>query len=149
KRDELNAPGGSSSAFIKEQIGKFTTSSIAHTLTYDRVDSVVLPKNGYVVSGTQEFAGLGGDTKYLKHEADLKAFKSFVDNKYTVKFSTAAGIIKGIRGKKVRISDRFNLGDYSLRGFAHGGVGPRDVATDEGLGGQKFYTVSTELNFPV
>lgn len=149
KRDELNAPGGSSSAFIKEQIGRFVTSSIAHTLTYDRTDSIVLPKNGYIVSGTQEFAGLGGNTKYLKHEADLKAFKSFVDNKYTVKFSTAAGIIKGIRNKKVRISDRFNLGDYSLRGFAHGGIGPRDVATDEGLGGQKFYTVSTELNFPV
>ncbi len=149
KKDELTAPNDSISVFIQEQIGKFTTSSIAHTLTYDRVDSAVLPKNGYIVSGTQELAGLGGNTKYLKHEADLKAFKSFKDNKYTVKFSTGAGIIKGIKGKKVRISDRFNLGDYSLRGFAHGGVGPRDVVTDEGLGGQKFYTVSTELNFPV
>lgn len=149
KKDELKAPSGTNSVFIKEQVGRFITSSIAHTLTYDKTDSIVLPKNGYIVSGTQEFAGLGGNTKYLKHEADLKAFKSFVDNKYTVKISTAAGIIKGVRGKKVRISDRFNVGDYSLRGFAHGGIGPRDVVTDEGLGGQKYYTVSTELNFPV
>ena len=149
KRDELKAPTPTNSAFIKEQVGNYVTSSIAHSLSYDRVDSVVLPKNGFLVSGTQEFAGLDGNTKYLKHEIDGKAFKSFVDNKYTVKFSASIGVIKGIKGKKVRISDRFNVGDANLRGFASGGIGPRDIVTHEGLGGQKFYTVSTELNFPV
>ncbi len=149
KRDELKAPSKTNSIFIKEQVGEYTTSSISHSLTYDRTDSIVLPKNGFLVSGTQEFAGIGGNTKYLKREIDGKAFKSFVDNKYTIKLSTSAGIIKGIKGKKIRISDRFNVGDYTLRGFAHGGIGPRDKVTDEGLGGQKYYTVSTELNFPV
>jgi outer membrane protein insertion porin family len=149
KRDELKAPKGSNSAFIKEQDGKYTTSSISQSLTYDRADNLNLPKNGFLITGTQEFAGLGGNTKYLKHELDGKAFKSFVDNKYTLKFSASAGIINGIKGKKVRISDRFNVGDYTLRGFAHGGIGPRDVATNEGLGGQKYYTASTELSFPV
>jgi len=149
KRDQLKAPGSSASVFIKEQMGNFVTSSMSHSLTYDRTDSRVLPKNGYILTGTQEYAGLGGNTKYLKHDVDGKVFKSFVENKYTVKFSAAAGHIKGVGGKKVRISDRFNLGDYSLRGFAQGGIGPRDIATDEGLGGQKYYTLSTELNFPV
>ncbi len=149
KRDQLKAPGSSSSVFIREQMGNFVTSSLSHSLTYDRTDSRVLPKNGYIVTGTQEYAGLGGNTKYLKHDLDGKVFKSFIENKYTVKISAAAGHIKGVGGKKVRISDRFNLGDYSLRGFAQGGVGPRDIATEEGLGGQKYYTLSTELNFPV
>ena len=58
-------------------------------------------------------------------------------------------ILLGVSGKKVRISDRFNLGDYSLRGFASGGIGPRDKDTKEGFGGQKYYTLSSELNFPV
>ena len=149
KRDQLKAPRSSSSVFIREQMGNFVTSSLSHSLTYDRTDSRVLPKNGYIVTGTQEYAGLGGNTKYLKHDLDGKVFKSFIENKYTVKISAAAGHIKGVGGKKVRISDRFNLGDYSLRGFAQGGVGPRDIATEEGLGGQKYYTLSTELNFPV
>ena len=149
KQDKLSGPSDSASVFIKEQMGKFTTSAIGHSLTYDRTDSRILPKNGYLIVGSQEFAGVGGNTKYLKHELDGKYFKSFVENKYTLKLSAAAGHIKGVSGKKVRISDGFNLGDASLRGFAPGGIGPRDKKTDEGFGGQKYYTVSSELNFPL
>ena len=148
KQDKLSGAAGSASSFITEQMGKFTTSAIGHSLTYDRTDSRVLPKNGYLIVASQEFAGVGGDTKYLKHDLDGKYFKSFVENKYTVKLSAAVGHIRGTGGKKVRISDRFNLGDYTLRGFASGGIGPRDKVTDEGLGGQKYYTLSSELNFP-
>ena len=149
KRDELKAPADSASIFIKEQRGKFTTSAISQSLTYDRIDSRILPRNGYLLSGMQEFAGLGGNTKYLKHEINGKFFKSFVENNYTIQFAAAAGHVKGVGSRKVRISDRFNVGDYNLRGFAHAGIGPRDKATDEGFGGQKYYTLSSELSFPV
>jgi outer membrane protein insertion porin family len=149
KRDRLSGESNSGSIYIQEQMGKFITSAIGQNLIYDQTDSRVLPKNGYLLSGSQEFAGLGGNTKYLKNEIEGKYFKSFVENKYTVKLSAHAGYIYGLSGQKVRISDRFNLGDYSLRGFSFGGVGPRDKVTKEGLGGQKYYTLSSELNFPV
>ncbi|MGI4775896.1 MAG: outer membrane protein assembly factor BamA [Janthinobacterium lividum] len=149
KRDDLSGPPESSSRFLVEQMGKFTTSSIGHTIAYDQTDSRVIPKNGYIVSGTQEYAGIGGNNKYLKHELDGKYFKSFINNKLTLKLSGSAGDIRGVGGKTVRISDRFNLGDYSLRGFASGGIGPRDKRSDEGLGGQDFYALTTELNFPL
>lgn len=149
KRDILKAPDVGSSIFIREQMGTIISSAIGHSLTYDKLDSKVLPKSGYVVSATQEFAGVGGNNKYIKHELDGKYFKSFVDNKYTVKLSASCGHIKGAQGKTVRISDRFNVGDYTLRGFAFGGIGPRDKVTKEGLGGQKYYTTSAELSFPL
>ncbi|PCJ29863.1 MAG: outer membrane protein assembly factor BamA [Rickettsiales bacterium] len=149
KKSELKAPGKTASIFIKEQMGKFVTSEISHSLTYDKTDSRILPKNGYLLTAEQAFAGIGGDTNYLKHELSGKAFKSFVDNKYTLKFSAAGGHIKGLKGKKVRIPDRFTVGDYNLRGFASGGIGPRDVATKESINGQKYYTLSTELSFPL
>ncbi len=148
KKEHLSSPTTSNSMFLNEQMGKFTTSAIGHTITYERLDSRIIPKNGYVISGTQEFAGVGGNNKYLKHELDGKYFKSFINNKITLKLAGSAGNIKGVGGKNVRISDRFNLGDYSLRGFSLGGVGPREKKTSEGLGGEKFYTLSTELNFP-
>ncbi|MFK7973521.1 MAG: outer membrane protein assembly factor BamA [Rickettsiaceae bacterium] len=138
-----------SSIFIKEQMGKFLTSSIENTLTYDKTDSRIIPKNGYILSGSQTWAGLGGNVKFLKHDLEGKFYKSFVDNKYTIKFGASAGHITGISGKKVMISDRFNIGDYSLRGFSQGGIGPRDKKTEEGLGGQTYYTLSTELSFPL
>ncbi len=148
KRDVLSSLGNSSSIFLTEQMGKFITSAIGHTITYDQLDSRIIPKNGYVISGTQEFAGVGGNNKYLKHELDGKYFKSFINNKFTLKLSSSVGGIMGVGGKTVRISDRFNLGDYSLRGFAASGIGPREKTTNEGLGGEKYYTFSTELNFP-
>jgi outer membrane protein insertion porin family len=130
-------------------MGKFTTSAVGHTITYDQTDSRIIPKNGYIASVSQEYAGVGGNNKYLKHELDAKYFKSFLHNKLTLKLAASTGDIMGVGGKPVRISDRFNLGDYTLRGFSSGGVGPRDKRTDEGLGGEKYYTISTELNFPI
>lgn len=148
KRDTLSAPSPSSSIFLQEQMGKFITSAIGHTIAYDQRDSKIIAKNGYLVSVSQEYAGIGGDNKYLKHEVDGKYYKSFIQNKLNLKLSASGGDIAALGGRVIRISDRFNLGDYSLRGFASGGVGPREKVTNEGLGGKRYYTFSTELNFP-
>ncbi|WP_342169928.1 outer membrane protein assembly factor BamA [Rickettsia endosymbiont of Seladonia tumulorum] len=148
KRDTLSAPSPSSSIFLQEQMGKFITSAIGHTIAYDQRDSKIIAKNGYLVSISQEYAGIGGDNKYLKHEVDGKYYKYFIQNKLTLKLSASGGDIAALGGRVIRISDRFNLGDYSLRGFASGGVGPREKVTNEGLGGKRYYTFSTELNFP-
>lgn len=148
KRDTLSAPSPSSSIFLQEQMGKFITSAIGHTIAYDQRDSKIIAKNGYLVSVSQEYAGIGGDNKYLKHEVDGKYYKSFIQSKLTLKLSASGGDIAALGGRVIRISDRFNLGDYSLRGFASGGVGPREKVTNEGLGGKRYYTFSTELNFP-
>lgn len=153
KRDQLTPLKDSDSLFITEQQGKFNTSAIGHTITYDQTDNRIVTKSGYIASISQEFAGVGGNNKYIKHEIDAKYFKSFLHNKLTLRFTGTAGDIRGIGGKMVRISDRFNLGDYSLRGFSYGGIGPRDKSKKakggEGLGGQRFFTIGTELNFPL
>lgn len=138
------------SKYVKEQEGKVVTSAVGHTLFYDKTDNRIFPRNGYSISGTQEYAGVGGHNKYLKHEVDAKYFKSFYKDSYRIKIAASAGMINGMGGKKVRIKDRFNLGDSSFRGFAFSGIGPRDKGGDqEALGGQKYYVLSAELNFPL
>lgn len=150
KQDKLSSDKTDSSRFIIEQMGKFNTSLIEHSFTYDKTDSRIIPKNGYIATFTQGYAGLGGDIKYLKHEMDVKFFQSFFDNKLTYKIAGCVGDIFGIgSNRSVRISDRFNLGDYTLRGFESGGLGPRDKNTKEGLGGQHFFSITNELNFPL
>lgn len=149
KRHLAQDVSNSSSHYISGSVGKFITSSVANVITYDQTDSRVVPKNGYIISGTQTFAGVGGNTKYLKHEVEGKLFKSFFNNNYTLKISGDAGEIHGTQGKKIRINERYNLGDFSFRGFAPNGIGPRDKRTGEGIGGQKFYTASAEFIFPL
>jgi len=47
------------------------------------------------------------------------------------------------------IGDRFMLGDSSLRGFAFGGFGPRDLAAGEAaLGGNRFAVARFDAQFP-
>jgi outer membrane protein insertion porin family len=41
------------------------------------------------------------------------------------------------------------MGDPIFRGFAASGMGPRVKSTDEGIGGQNFYKITTELSFPL
>ncbi len=149
RQEKTTTSGEVTSFFIKEQLGKFLTSSVGHSLTYEILDSRIIPKNGYKISGTQEYAGVGGDVYFLKHEIEGNIYKSFFKNLLTLKISGETGYIFGVNGKKVKINNRFNLGDYSFRGFAPGGIGPRDINTREGLGGQKYYKISTELLFPL
>ena len=49
--------------------------------------------------------------------------------------------------KEVKINDRFFLNGDRLRGFKNHGVGPRDIATSDALGGETYYVSRNELNF--
>ncbi len=150
KKDDLTIKKSDlASHFVKDQVGKFVTSSITNSFVYDKLDSRIVPKNGLLSSISNEYAGVGGNNKFLKYQADAKVFKSFFSNKVTLKISGSVGTMHGVDKKKVRISDRFSVGDYNLRGFAGGGIGPRDKRTGEGINGQRFYTGSVELIFPI
>ena len=54
------------------------------------------------------------------------------------------GIVDGL-GDKVTQSNRFFIGGRSVRGFAGGGIGPRDAGTLAAVGGNNMYTGSVEL----
>lgn len=161
KRDELKTGKQSTSLLIREQEGKFVSSTISHSLIYDQLDSRILTKNGYMLTGSQSYTGVGGDDRFLKHEAIINWYKSFYNNRYTLNIRGAAGHMYPTGRKNIRIHDRFTLGGgENLRGFDVGGVGPRIKRTSttpasvfdrelEGLGGQKYYSVTTELSTPV
>jgi outer membrane protein insertion porin family len=113
---------------IKEQEGKKTTSSISSGLTFDRLDNRYDPKYGYLLSMTQEFAGLGGDINFFKNEFSVKYFHSFFNDKLTLKMSAEYGNIFPLKNETLRIVDRFNLGEPRLRGFESYGIGPLDMS---------------------
>jgi outer membrane protein insertion porin family len=52
-------------------------------------------------------------------------------------------------GMPTRITDRFSLGGYSLRGFEFSGIGPRDKQTKDPLNGLRMYSASLQLAFPL
>lgn len=136
------------SIYIQEQEGTNVTSAVGQTLAYDQRDNKQNPTKGYFLSLTQEVAGLGGDDKYLKHEAKASYYYP-VAPKWVLSVMGSGGYIYGFGGQDIRITNRFFLGGDDLRGFQDAGVGPRDSLTRDALGGNEYYEATAELNFPL
>ena len=147
KNDDVGSVAADTSQYIADQEGETTTSAVSHTLSYDIRDSRIDPTDGFFARFGQELAGLGGDSRYLKHTLTYGHFYSIADG-WVLSGIARAGHIAGI-DDDVGIVDRFFLGGRRLRGFEPSGVGPRDARTDDALGGNLFYSLSGELGFPL
>lgn len=135
------------STYIKQQEGQRATSAIGQKLVYDVTNSKLDPTEGYVLRLENEVAGLGGDADYLRTKIGGTYYYPIVD-KWIFSVMGEGGYIFGLKNDDVRINERFYIGGSTLRGFADGGIGPRDAATGDALGGNQFWRGSTELDFP-
>lgn len=140
-------PANDASQFIKDDSGRSVTSAVAHTLTYDSRDDRFSPNDGYVLSTTNEIAGLGGTKRYMRNRVSAGIYYSVAPD-YVLSVLGQAGHIFGI-GEDVDVNERFNLGGDNFRGFSTAGIGPRDLATDDALGGNTFGVGTVELSFPL
>jgi outer membrane protein insertion porin family len=147
RHDEVTDIDPDASLAIKEQEGSSMTSAISHALNYDVRDSRIQPTDGFMVDFDTEFAGLGGSVHYLKNDLSGAAYFPLLTN-VVGSIGGATGYIFGINDE-VRIINRFFLGGNTLRGFENAGVGPRDLQTDDALGGQFFYRGTAEVTFPL
>lgn len=142
---------GEASLAIKDAQGERWTSLVGYTVTYNTLDSVRDPRSGLYTEFKQDFAGLGGDSTYIKTTLDTKYFYEFNDS-FVGMLRGQAGYIYGVD----YINDNFFMGSNLVRGFANAGIGPRDITINEEsyynrtpLGGSTYVGTSAELQFPV
>lgn len=139
----------SASVYIRNEEGSHVTSLIGQELTYDRRNSRLTPTEGYYLRLVTDFAGLGGTSQYLRTRFGGGYYLPLVSDNVVLSTTGEIGYIVGLNGKDVRVSDRFFLGGDTLRGFRTAGVGPRDLRTDDALGGREYARGSVELSFPL
>lgn len=152
--------------YLCQELGKRITSSFGYTVAYDDTNGIRATR-GQRLTLSQDFAGLGGDVKYLRSRGDATKF-----------FPLPRGFILSIHGEAgyiyplakstgegrdpIRISDRF-FGPQ-LRGFDIRGIGPRierrrytsptELETSkknlvsDALGGRAYYMGRLEVEFP-
>ena len=147
KKTEIRNVDETASTLIKEQEGTISVSQISQTTVLDKRDNRYEPKDGYVVSLTNELAGLSGDTHHLRTRIKTGYFVSLFEDK-VLAFIAESGHIIGI-DQDVNIGERFFLGGQTVRGFSNSGIGPRDGITNDALGGNTYYAGSIELRFPL
>ena len=141
------------SVAIQNLKGDFTNSGVGQSLTYDKRDNRMNPKNGYYISLSQDFTGLGGDIKTIKHEGSAGYYTPTFNDNFILKFLARGGSIKGI-GQDVRSNYGFFLGGNNFRGFQYAGLGPRSVTNGSAvggsaIGGKNYYVGTAEFMFPL
>ena len=136
------------SSVIQAQAGYSTLSELSTTLAWDTRDQRLNTTKGWLLRGSLSAAGPGGDQFYLRANADAAYFQPLFAE-VVASITGSVGAIAPYANAYVRLNNLFFLGGDSLRGFAVGGVGPRDGYTTDSLGGTFFYTASAELSFPI
>jgi outer membrane protein insertion porin family len=140
--------------------GQVLTSSAGATLTYNTLDNNKNPTSGILAKWSEDFAGLGGDVRYVKSTGDVKLYTPVVSDIVGL-IHVQGGILNGWGGGgaanvgntngNVRMLDNFQMGPSLVRGFEPMGIGPRDMTpgtTNDALGGTKYWGASAELQMP-
>jgi outer membrane protein insertion porin family len=146
------------------------TSSMTVSLEYDKRDDRMMPTNGVYASSTYEYAGLGGDIKFSKAQANFRVYKKLF---WDVVFrnNIAYGILSSNGGNKdLPFTELFRLGGpNNLRGYSFRNVGKRVFSqnyfnylksngssdayaqqlANTVVGGQQQFYYMSELEFPL
>lgn len=137
---------------FQESIGQRFQSIVGVTLRTDSRNSLIRPTRGKSFSISQDFAGLGGDVKYLRTRVNTDNYWTPWAG-WTFRLSAEGGFIEGL-GQSVLLADKFYIGGPRIRGFDVAGIGPRDFSgtttrNTSSLGGTAFYIGRAELFFPL
>lgn len=137
-----------SSPFLIED-GITVVSFLGYDLTYNTLDDLTAPSDGIYANFTQEFAGIGGDSAWVKSEAKFNVYSELFPRENVVgSLGLKAGNITAI-GQDLAFVDHFRNDGNLVRGFQRGGFGPRDAATGYSLGGQFYLGGTAETSMPL
>ena len=93
---KVSAVDDSASLFVKRQEGTALTSLVGQTLAYDTRDSRLDPTEGYLLRLTNEFAGVGGDNRFLRNRVTGDTYYKGVFD-WVLHFGAEAGYIIPLR----------------------------------------------------
>ncbi len=152
-------------SYLCDQLGKRTTSLLGYSAVFDNTNGIRATR-GQRLLFSQDFAGLGGDTRYVRSRADATKYWGFGGG-FVLSAHAEGGYIHPLESSPgpgrdaIRITDRF-FGPQ-LRGFDLRGIGPRiqrriyenettlsdETRVTDALGGRAYYMGRVELELPV
>jgi len=141
------SPIALNNAFIVDQAGKSTLSSITAQWVRNSTDFFEDPSRGGITRISLEYAGLGGTEHFLR---PIASHRQFFPLFWGTVFSVhgEVGYITSTSDDDVSLSERFFLGGIrTIRGFKTREVGPKDG--DIFVGGEKMGYFNIEYLFPI
>ncbi len=101
------------------------TSKVVPSFSYNRIDNPQRPHTGQSFFAATEFAGLGGNTHYIKPVVEWKKFRPMNKGRNTLGLRVQGSWISGYAGDVAPPFDRFYMGgDQDIRGFDIRSISP-------------------------
>ncbi|WP_264213439.1 outer membrane protein assembly factor BamA [Leisingera thetidis] len=137
--------------------GERTASAVGFTYRYDSRLTGLDPNAGFLVEVGADYAGLGGDSEYIKTTTKVVAQKKILNEEVTLRATVEAGAFQWEGSGSSRSIDRFVLAPSIMRGFEPGGIGPRDQSNgapgngtyNDFLGGNYYAVARFDAEFPL
>lgn len=106
------------------------TSSVTSSVVYDKRDDRYDPREGLFASVSSEFAGVGGDRRYLRTNANAKYYHPIIGD-FIFRMNLMGGNIASLGPDPVPPNELFILGGlFSLRGYDFLSIGPAQTIQD-------------------
>ncbi len=133
--------------------GNIVTSLAGFSFIYNNLDNRKTPTNGFFVTYKQDFAGLGGDSDFIRETVDARWYHPITED-FIGLIHLQGGQINGFGSQPLDLINNFMIGPSLVRGFAPGGIGPRDISSTDNIegssiGGTTYYGASAEVDFPI
>lgn len=150
--------------YLCDALGSRVSSIVGGTLTYNRLNNSYKPTEGVSWSLGLEAAGLGGDAQFLRIRGEADRYWN-LGSGFIFSAHGEGGYIQNLGEGETRLTDRFFLGEPSMRGFDIRGIGPAVERTylvsdedgdetagtvnREAIGGNAYYLGRAELELPL
>jgi outer membrane protein insertion porin family len=151
-RDKISDIVDDASPTLRDEQGSRVTSLVTGALTRDSRDNVVSPTKGGAASASVDFAGLGGDSKYVKMLVSASYFHPIWFG-HILSGRLSGGYGFGWSDEPLPLFERFYLGGpNTFRGVKYRRISPIDESgtriggTSEALGNAE-YLIPLPLNF--
>jgi outer membrane protein insertion porin family len=133
----------------EDALGGLYASSVGYSFSYDSRTGGINPNGGVLLRFGQDFAGIGGDQRYISTTGLAVAERRVMNDDLTLRAVFEGGMINMLSGDS-RVTERF-FANGNIRGFESNGIGPRDLkaTNQDALGGNMFAVARFETEFPI
>jgi len=125
--------------FLCDAIGQRLSSIVGLNVNYNSLNSRLRPTRGANINAGVEFAGLGGDVRYVRFRGRAQKFWGLGRSGFIFSLLAEGGTIQPLKSRggvgvdDIFLNDRFFLGEPQIRGFRIRGVGPRVLTKNSQL----------------
>ncbi len=130
--------------------GKFLKSALIPSIVYNNTDDFYLPREGFIIGASMEYAGIGGDDEYVKYFGNFSYFfglEDYIDYDLILRYKARVGYIQ--ENGYLPLNEKFYLGGIrSVRGYKAGSLSPRNSYGDL-IGGKRIFSNSLEASIPL